>query len=370
VSDRAEPLVNLFDYESAAASLIGAAELATIATGATDEITLRRTREAYDSIALVPRVLQDLRRLDLSTRVLGTPIGFPVMAAPAGNHVKAHRDGELATARALAAVDSVMVVSAHASFSIEQIADVTDARLWFQSYLFADRGLTRDWARRAEAAGCLAHCLTLDAQWPSKRERVLRVRATAGSDALGANYDGVQRDSAEQRAHGVVIGGSSRALTDRGATWADVERFKVDSSIPVVVKGILTAADATLAVDHGVDGLVVSNHGGRNVDTTIPTIEALPAVVDAVSGRAEVYLDGGIRRGTDVVKALALGARAVLVGRPLFWGLAVDGDRGLIRLLKILREEVESAMAICGRPTLGDLDRSVLTRFGTGLGML
>jgi 4-hydroxymandelate oxidase len=367
---RPAALLNLFDYETAAAALIGDAEWATITTGAADEITLRRTREAFDSIALIPRVLQDLRRLDLSTTVLGTRVGFPVLAAPAGNHAKAHPDGELATARSVAATESLMVVSAHASFPIEEIAAASDAPLWFQTYLLADAGRTREWARRAEAAGCLAHCVTLDAQWPSKRERVLRSRANAASEALGANYDGVERDAPDRRARGVVIGGSSRSLADPAATWSDVERFRAESSIPVVVKGVLDATDAVLAIEHGVDGIVVSNHGGRNVDTTIPTIEALPAIVDAVGGRAEVYLDGGIRRGTDVIKALALGARAVLVGRPLFWGLAVGGEAGLIRLLAILREEVESAMAICGRVTVDLLDRSLLTHFGAGLHML
>jgi len=164
-----------------------------------------------------------------------------------------------------------------------------------------------------------------------------------------------------------VIGGSSRSLADPAATWADVERFKSATSLPLVVKGVLTPDDAVQAVRHGVDGIIVSNHGGRNVDTTVPTIEALPAIADAVAGRAELYLDGGVRRGTDVVKALALGARAVLVGRPLFWGLAVDGQAGLTRLLTILREEIESTMAICGRPTVDDLDNSLVTRFGAGL---
>jgi isopentenyl diphosphate isomerase/L-lactate dehydrogenase-like FMN-dependent dehydrogenase len=359
-------LLNLFDYEAATASLLGEAELATISTGATDEITLRRTREAFDSIALLPRVLQDLRHIDLSTTVLGTRVGFPVLAAPAGLHTKAHREGEVATARAIAAVESVMVVSAHSSFSIEEIA-AAGAPMWFQMYLFSDRGITRSWRERAEAAGCRALCLTLDAQWPSKRERVLRARATEQSRALGVNYAGVERDSPEGRERGVVIGASSRSLADPAATWSDVERFKSETSLPVVVKGILTAEDARQAVRHGVDGIIVSNHGGRNVDTTIPTIEALPAIIDAVGDSAEVYLDGGVRRGTDVLKAIAFGARAVLIGRPVFWGLAVDGADGLTRLLAILREELESAMAICGRPTLTSLDRSLLTRFGAGL---
>jgi len=358
-------LISLFDYERIAETKVGASDWATIATGATDEITLRRTREAYDSIGLLPRVLRDLSHIDLSTTVLGTPVALPVLAAPAGVHTKAHPDGEHATARAFAAMGSLVVVSAHASFSIEEIAAASSAPLWFQMYLFADNGVTREWRERAETAGYRALCLTLDAQWPSKRERVIRARATATSRALGANYAGVERDTPEERDHGVVITGSSRSLADPTATWADVERFKSETSLPVAVKGILTAEDAALAVAHGVDAVIVSNHGGRNVDTTISTIEALPAVVDAVGGAAEVYLDGGIRRGTDVLKAIACGARAVLVGRPVFWGLAVDGEAGLTRLLAILREELESGMAICGRPTLADIDRTVLAPFGT-----
>ena len=354
--------INLFEYEEVAKGLLTPESYDYIAGGSTDELTIQRTRRAFDSIALRPRMLQDISNIDLSTTVLGTTVNFPVFTAPAGGHKLAHPDGELATARAAGSLGALMVVSAHSSYSLEEIAEVAGGPLWLQVYLLKDRELTQDWIRRAEAVGCKAICLTVDASAPPKRERVIRSRLLHDGSGSGPDYAHVRPDHLPGIGHRVVVPQTSRVMTDRSATWEDIEWLKEQTSLPLVLKGLMTSEDAALAAEHDVDGIVVSNHGARNIDTTLATIEVLPEIVEAVQGKVEVLLDGGIRRGTDVVKALALGAKGVLIGRPVFWGLAVDGEAGLYRLLAILREEVEVAMALCGKATIGSLDSSLITK--------
>ena len=353
--------INIFEFEEVARSRLPGAEYDYVAGGATDELTLQRTRRAYDAIALRPRILRDVSHLDLSTTVLGQEVKFPVLLAPAGGHKRAHPDGELATARAAAEAGTIMALSAHSSYSVEEVAEVAGGPLWLQLYLFRDRELTRTWAHRAEEAGCTALCVTVDAHSPSKRERNIRNEYHVGRSDLGPNYGGLRPDQAPAVEQMVVVPQTGRAMVDSGATWEDIDWLRSQTSLPIVVKGVMTGEDAALAAEHGVQGIVVSNHGARNLDTTLATIEVLPEVVEAVGGRMEVLLDGGIRRGADVVKALALGARAVLIGRPIFWGLAVDGEAGLRRVLAILREEIEITMALCGRPTIASIDSTLVT---------
>jgi 4-hydroxymandelate oxidase len=355
--------INVFEYEEAARGLLSPEDYDGIAGGATDELTLARTRRAFDSLALRPRMLQDVSNLDLSTTVLGTQVSFPIFTAPAGGHAKSHPDGELATAQAAGALGTLMVVSAHSSYSLEEIAEVASGPLWFQMYLFIDRDVTLAWVRRAEAVGCKALCVTVDANSPPKRERAIRNKARReDGSGFGPNYAHLRPDQLPDLSGGVVVPQTARGMTSRSAGWEEIDWLKEQTSLPIVLKGLMTGEDAALAAEHGVDGIVVSNHGARNIDTTLATIEVLPEVVEAVQGKVEVLLDGGVRRGTDVVKALALGARAVLIGRPIFWGLAVDGAAGLQRLMAILREEMEGAMALCGRPTIASLDPSLVTR--------
>ncbi len=349
--------VNIFEYESRARELLPRHEYDFIAGGATDEITLNRTRDAFDSIALRPRMLVDVSRRDLATTVLGQKIDLPIMLAPAGGHGRAHPEAEAPTARAAGAAGTVMVVSSGSTITLEEIAGASTGPIWYQQYLFNDRDLTLSMARRAAEAGYTALCLTLDATVRAKRERNIRndyrIAPSANYVGLGLQdqaYSGGDTDAPR----GILT------LLDRSATWSEVERLAANTSLPLLVKGIMTAEDARLCVEHGVKALVVSNHGARQLDTTFATIEVLPEVVDAVQGRLEVYLDGGIRRGTDVLKALALGARAVLIGRPLFWGLAVGGEAGVVSVLRMLGEELEAAMSMCGCPTLADIDPSVI----------
>ncbi len=348
--------VNIFEYEALAKARLPNVEYDFIAGGATDEITLRRTRAVFDAIMLRPRMLVDISAPDLSTTVLGQRIEFPIMLDPTGGHGRAHPDGELATVRAAGAMGTVMVLSSGSSHTLEEVAKAATGPLWFQQYLYRDRGLTQQMAHRAKEAGYRALCLTLDSTVRAKRERNIRNNY---ANAPSPNYAGLEVPEYAWRLSSDAPRGVNQ-LIDRSATWSQLDWLAATTPLPLVVKGIMTAEDARLCVEHGLKALIVSNHGARNLDTTFATIEVLPEVVEAVDGRLEVYLDGGIRRGTDVLKALALGARAVLIGRPLFWGLAVDGEAGLGAVLRMLRDELEIAMGQCGRPTVQSIDISLL----------
>ena len=345
--------INLFEFETAAKELLPKAEYDYIAGGATDEISVERNRRAYESWALRPRVLRDVSALDLSTTVLGTKVNLPVLIAPCGGHKKAHPEGEFATYRAAAACGTIFAVSANASADFVELANAASGRLWLQLYPFRDREMTRDWLKRAKDAGYEAVCVTLDSQWPPKRERNIR---NDYRNLRGSNFPNAAGDPARAR-RGAHPGGG-----DPAATWKDLEWIKTESDLPVVAKGIMTGEDVGLCAEAGIDGVIVSNHGGRHLDNTLATVEVLSEAVAAARGKLEIYLDGGIRRGADVVKAIALGAKAVFIGRPLFWGLAVDGEKGVIRVLNILREEIEITMAKCGRPTVASIDPSVVVK--------
>jgi 4-hydroxymandelate oxidase len=347
--------IDLGDFETLASQTMARHEFEEVASAVEGDLTMRRTRAAWDALALRPRVLPGASDPDLHVEVLGQWIEVPFLLAPAGFHTRAHPDGELATARAAATVGTIMTVSANPGHPVEAVAAETAAPKWLQLYLFREREETIRRVRLAEDAGFVAICLTLDAHWPAKRAGRARrvtsaVRATPGVATTGPD-----------RARHRVTPDPSTTWADPGATWDDVGWFRTLTSLPIVCKGIMTGEDAEACVACGVDGIIVSNHGGR-IDNTLATIEVLPEVVDAVGGRAEIFLDGGIRRGADVVKAVALGARAVLLGRPIFWGLAHGGADGLTMLLDILREEVEATMMQCSRPTVGSLDSTLVTR--------
>lgn len=334
--------VNVFDYEQLAKARIEPAAWDYYNGGSDDEITLRANRTAFERIRLRPRVLVDVSTCDTRTTVLGTPVSMPVLVAPMGVHRYAHPEGECETARGVGPAGTIMLASTSASRSPEEIAQAATGPLWFQLYVFRGVKTTEDLVRRAEAAGYRAIVLTVDLPRLGNREKDTRNDFNL-PPALHPNY--TPESEAEEPVH---------------LTWESLAWLRSLTSLPLLVKGILTAEDAALAVEHGVSGIVVSNHGGRQLDTAIPSIEALPEVVEAVAGRCEVYMDGGIRRGTDILKALALGARAVLVGRPVLWGLAVNGAEGVLHVLEILRKELELDMALAGRPTLASIDRSLV----------
>ena len=332
-----------------------------IAGGAGDERTLRENRDAWSRYALLPRMLRGVADRDLTTTVLGTPVPFPVLVPPMGFQGLCHEDAELATARGTADAGTIYVASTVSNRSLEAIAGASSGPRWFQLYVYRDRSITRDLVDRAAAAGYRALCLTVDTPLAGQRERDrrnrLRMPVHLGLDNFSSAHADIHKrtDSA-----GSALAAYIAAQWDPGLTWADVDWLRSISPLPVVVKGILTATDATRAIDHGAAALIVSNHGGRQLDTVPATITMLPSIVDAVAGRVEILLDGGVRRGTDVLTALALGARATLVGRPILWGLTLAGADGVRAVLEHLRGELDLAMALAGCPTIGDIDAELV----------
>jgi isopentenyl diphosphate isomerase/L-lactate dehydrogenase-like FMN-dependent dehydrogenase len=305
------------------------------AGGAGDEWTLAENRRAFERWAIRPRMLAGAFPPDPSTDLLGMPIAFPVLVAPWAYQRRAHPDGELATARAAARAGTIMVVSSTTVDFLEDVAAATTAPKWWQLYVFTDRGASEDMLHRVAAAGFGAVCFTVD--FPVAG---LRHRDTRSGFVM---EQGLPQDE---------------LVYDPNITWEDLGWIREHAPIPLLVKGILTGEDARLAVEHGADGIVVSNHGGRQLDGVPAGLTVLPEIVDAVEGRVPVVVDGGVRRGTDVFKAIALGAAAVMVGRPACWGLAVAGEDGVADVLRILRLEFENAMTLAGCRTPGDVTPS------------
>src|SRR5581483_1679779 len=303
-----------------------------VAGGAGDERTMRDNIEAFARWRFVPRVLIDTSARSLATSVLGHRIALPVGIAPFALQCLLDPDGQAAMARAAAAANTFMALSMGANKTIEDVASAASCPLWFQPYLFDDHSYLRELAKRAEGAGYVALCLTVDSPVSGRRDGALRVPVTLPDGLTWANMPPPLR-----RPSGKWLSGGD------AWEWDDVDRIRDATSLALVVKGILSPDDAVLAVEHGARAIVVSNHGGRQLDDSIASLDALPAIVDAVAGRAEVILDGGVRRGIDVLKALALGARAVLIGRPAAWALAAGGQAGVERILELLRVELSVA---------------------------
>ena len=330
--------VVLDDYEAVARAALAPEVYDYFAGGAGDEWTLAENRHAFDRWIVRPRVLRGAGEPDTSTTVLGSALAFPVMVAPWAYQRMAHPDGEPATARAAAAAGTIMVVSSTAIDTLEGIAAVTPAPKWWQLYVFSDRDASRDMLTRVASAGYSAICWTVD--FPVNG---LRHRDTRSGFVMPMGLP------------------SSDFVYDPRLGWGDLAWIRDQvPGLPIVVKGILTAEDAELAVQAGADGLVVSNHGGRQLDRSPSGLGALPEVVAQVSGRIPVLMDGGVRRGVDVLMALALGASAVLVGRPAVWGLAAAGQEGVEGVLRILRAELENAMALSGCRTVAEIGRALL----------
>jgi len=334
--------VNVCEYEALARERMDPVYWDFHRGGSGDEVTLRANRAAFERIWLRPRMLVDVSTCNTQTTVLGTPIQMPIIAAPTAYHRFAHPEGECATAQGVGKAGTVLTVSTVSSRTIEDIASATDGPLWFQLYIYRDNKITAKLIQRAEDAGYRAIVLTIDVPRFGRRERDVR-----NHFALPPLANIEVNDVTNMKP---------------SVTWKDIAWLRTLTPLPILVKGVLTAEDALLAIEHGVDGIIVSNHGGRQLDGAVASIDALPEVVEAVAKRCEVYLDGGIRRGIDVIKALALGAQAVLIGRPVLWSLAVDGAAGVYRMLELLRAELELAMALCGRPTLTSIDPSLLRR--------
>ena len=337
-------LLTIADYEARAKEIIprGLFDRLLGNYGAPGWEAYTNNLDALAAIKLRPRVLMDVSHRDLRSEALGQRISLPVMFAPAGGHQRAHPSGELASARAAAAAGTVMVLSTASSYSIEEVKNTSTGPLWFQLYVFRERRVSEILAERAERAGYSALVVTVDnlGAVPLHKDREDRYEYTPGPKRIRANFVGMDLPKLPQDI--------KNDSYDPAFSWSDFDWLRSITRLPLVIKGIQTAEDARLCVEHGANGLIVSNHGGHDLDAGRACINALPEVAQAVGSRIEVFMDGGIRRGTDVLKALALGAKAVFIGRPLFWGLAVDGEAGARRVLEILSHELDVAMGLCG----------------------
>lgn len=364
-----EGLINLADVAAAAQSALPPMARDYYRSGARDERTLDDNRAAFDRARLRPRVMVDVSTRDPSTTALDHPVSMPLLVAPTAFQGMAWPRGERETAAACARAGTVMVLSTLSTEPVESVAEAWRAAggaargggLWFQLYVYRDREVTRALVERARAAGCTALVVTVDAPVLGTRERDVRngfrlpdtLHIRDLLDAAGLAGEAVRRGTPD----GSQLAEFVYNILDPSLTWDDIAWLGSVAGLPVVVKGVLRGDDAVCAVEAGCAGVIVSNHGGRQLDTAIATLDALPEVVAAVGDRAAVLLDGGVRRGTDVLKAVALGAQAVLVGRPVVWGLAVGGAAGVSHTLGLLRAELDEAMALCGCPTTADITR-------------
>lgn len=337
VETSAEP-VCLTDFEPLAKAKMQPMAWEYVNAGAADEITLRWNKEAYQRIRLRPRVLVDVSHLDTRVTLFGQEQAFPILLAPAAAQKLIHPDGELGTVRGAAAVHATMVLASFSTTGLEDVSAAAKTPLWFQFYAQTDHGFVRELVRRAEAAGYLALCLTVDAAVTGARNREARANVQLPPSPYLEAMKGA----------------------DPALSWKDVEWLSSFAKVPLLLKGVLNPEDADRAVKAGAAGIVVSNHGGRNFDTVPATIDALPLVAEKVAGRIPVLVDGGIRRGTDVLKALAFGANAVLIGRPYLYGLGAAGESGVTKVLNILQHEFQLAMALTGRTSIATIDRSVI----------
>jgi 4-hydroxymandelate oxidase len=355
--DDAGPPINLFDFEALARQRLSRMAFEYIASGAGDEITLRRNRECFDELRLQPRVLAGVGKIDTSLELFGERLDYPILLAPCAYQKLFHPDGEIAAARGASAGRASYVVSTFATVTLEEIARAADASLWFQLYVHPDHAFTRELIQRVEEAGYRALCVTVDTPILGMRDRERRAGFHLPPGIERANLKALGTAVTKM---GHFEGGGNYSILDPAINWETIAWIRSLTSLPVVLKGILSPDDARLACEHGASGIIVSNHGARNLDTVPATIEALPRVVDAVEGRVPVLLDGGIRRGTDIIKALAHGAKAVLIGRPYLWGLGVAGAEGVEQVVRILRMELEAAMMLCGTPSVSRITPGAL----------
>jgi 4-hydroxymandelate oxidase len=341
--DELRRLHSVDEFEPIAKQRMDASCYAYVAGWAGTGATAQANRDAFWRYVLRPRAFVDVHDVDLSTTVLGQHVDLPVLFGPSGYQALSHPEGELATARASRRVGTAMVLSTSSNFSIEQVGAIAE-KPWYQLYWFTDESVTRDMIERAAAAGFTAVALTVDAPVKLWREGEMRNPPNVPDGIISANVP-------------------DRPLTIApNLTWKSLEWLRSISPLKIVLKGIMTAEDTRLAVEHGVDAVIVSNHGGRALDWVMPSLDALPEVVDAANGRLEVYMDGGVRRGTHVLKALGLGARAVLMGRSIPWGLATGGEDGVVRLMELVRGELRSVMGLCGVTSAQNVDRSIVAR--------
>lgn len=361
MSSGSHPLLTLADYEALAATRVSAGAWGYYRSGADAETTLAENVAAWQRIPLHPRVLVDVATRSAETRILGANLSFPVLVAPTACQALAHPDGEVASAAAAGDAGTIFTLSTLSNSAVEDVVAATSGPVWFQLYVAKERSRAHDLVARVEAAGCRALVVTVDAAVTGQRLADVRNGFSIPPELPLPNLSGDETVMWATPPDGTsAFQEWVRRTLDPALTWKDIEQFAARTTLPVLVKGIHRPDDARRAFEHGAAGIVVSNHGGRQLDTVPATAELLRPIVDAVHGNGPILVDGGIRRGTDVLKAIALGADAVLVGRPVLWGLAVDGRAGVGRVLGILRSELDRAMALCGCPDLSACTRDLI----------
>jgi 4-hydroxymandelate oxidase len=363
MSASVEDAANLLELEELARGVLPRMTFDYSAGGADGEVTLADNVAAFERRRIAYRVMAGVGEVDVATTVLGERLALPVAIAPTAFHRLADPEGEAATARAAGAAGTAFILSTLSNTPVEEVVAATAGPVWFQLYVYRDRGATRALVERVEAAGCRALVVTVDNPRLGRRERDVRNRFHLPEGLAVANLTADGYGALPEVAGGSGLAAYVASLLDPNLAWEDLERFASWTRLPIVLKGIVRADDAVRAAELGAAGIVVSNHGGRQLDGSIATLDALPPIAEALAGRSgdcELLLDGGVRRGTDVVKALALGARAVLIGRPVLWGLALGGSDGVARVLEMLRNELDLAMALTGACNVGELTRDLI----------
>ena len=334
-------IINLFDFEKMAEGKMTKMAYEYVASGAADEFTVHWNRQAFDALKINPTVLNDVSKLDTAVTLFGQKLAYPILIAPTAFHKLMHPEGELATARGAGKAKTVYVVSSFTTTPLEEIKNVATEPLWFQLYVRDDKEFTKDLVQKAESLGCRALCITIDTPVTGARNRQARVKFKL-PNGISAPY---------------MNGEPTQKMP---ITWKEMEWLISFAKVPVLLKGILNPDDAEKAIKIGASGIIVSNHSGRNLDTVPATIDVLPRIAERVNKRIPILMDGGIRRGTDILKAIALGANAVLVGKPICFGLASGGAEGVTKTLEILKVEFEMAMALTGRATIASIDQSLI----------
>jgi len=352
--------VNVSEYERYAKNNMPRNAHDYYASGSNDMITLRENRAAYSRLRLMPRILHDVSSVDTTTSILGDKVSSPLCIAPTAMQQMAHPDGECATSRAAARNDTLMTLSSWSTIPLEEVAAAApNGTRWFQLYVYKDREVTLQLIKRAERAGYKAIALTVDTPILGRRENDIKNKFTLPSHLTMGNFKNInQGTNVKDDKGGSGLASYVSKLIDQTLTWKDVHWVRKNTTMKIVVKGVMTAEDAITSLKNGVDGIWVSNHGARQLDTTPATIEVLPDIIKAVRGKCEVYIDGGVMRGTDIFKAVALGARGVFIGRPVVWGLAHNGEEGVNNVLKLLNDEFVLAMKLAGVSKLADMKPS------------
>lgn len=354
--------INVFDFEPVCRANTPPAHFGYMASGIDDEVTLRANREGFLKFQLRPRRLRDVSKVDMSVDLFGTTFDTPIAVAPTGGNMFMHPEGEVAVARAARPGNHLHILSASANYPVEEVTRARGAPVWFQLYVSPDWKIGLALAKRAEAAGCPVVAVAVDRVAGRNQETMFRLRREDDRECKTCHTPGVAARALRRRNYEGIDLSQLKSWDASNLTWDFLKQLRDATKMKIVVKGILAHEDAKLCVEYGMDGIIVSNHGGRGEDNGRSTIDALPEILEAVGGRIPVLVDGGFRRGTDVVKALALGAQAVCVGRPYLWGLGAFGQPGVERVLELMRVELQAAMQQCGVKSVKEITPALVRR--------